>query len=364
MKNWALTYLRCPACKSTFRLDALEETNSAEIISGVLICENEKCHEWYPITHGVPRLLSVSLREELTAEFISQHGAALKASGLVERVDKNHRVDLQDLKQHTIKNFGFEWTEYARHGWDEPVFNIQREQKIFHYKSLLRQDQFEGQLVLDAGCGNGRYTYWAAQYGGKVIGIDLGAGVDAAFDNTGTLPNVQIVQADIFNLPFADSIFDVIFSIGVLMHTGDAQRATKALIQALKPGGSLTVHLYGRGNFIYEWVDHTIRRRTTKLSIPELQHLTRRLWTLTRFLQRVHLLGIVSCFVRLDPHPHCIFDWYSAPIATHHTYSEVKDWFRQTGMPVVQTNEPKRWRSRLLYTIAPPTITVRGEKSI
>ena len=192
--------------------------------------------------------------------------------------------------------------------------------------------------------------------------MDLGDGVDSAYANTCHLPYVQIIQGDIFNPPFAECTYDTIFSIGVLMHTGNARRATESLMRLIKPGGSVAVHLYGRGNFIYEWVDRKLRDRTTKFSIPNLQAFTSRLWRLVRFLQRAHLLKLVGHFIRLDPHPHCIFDWYAAPIATHHTHSEVKGWFRKAGMKVVKTDEPRRLRSRLKRHVAVYDVTVRGER--
>lgn len=363
MKRWFITHVCCPSCRRGLSVNSYE-VDGDELMSGVLRCQNSECGAWYPVVRGVPRLLHVSLRIDLTAEFERRFHSQLAADGLIESCAQSAVEDnFQSLKLHTIRNFGFEWIEYARHGWDEPVFNIQREREIFNYKSLLKNGQLAGRLVLDAGCGNGRYSYWAAQNGAKVIGIDLGDGVESAFANTRSLSNVQIVQADIFNLPFPEETFDVIFSIGVLMHTGDARRATNSLVHALKSGGSVTVHLYGCGNPIYELVDKTLRKKTTKLSIPDLQRLTQRLWSTTQFLERIHLLTVVSWFIRLDAHPHCIFDWYAAPVATHHTYAEVKGWFQKWGLTVVQTNEPRRLRSKIKKLIAPTTVTVRGEKS-
>jgi SAM-dependent methyltransferase len=242
------------------------------------------------------------------------------------------------------------------------VFNIEREEAVFLHKSLLSPDALDGKLVLDAGCGNGRYSYWASQFGARVVGIDLGAGVESAHANTRHLDNVQIVQADIFRLPFARETFDRVFSIGVLMHTGDARKATESLAGRLKPGGSVTVHLYGKGNAVYEYVDRALRRRTVRLSIDELSDFTRRAWRVTRFLERLRLLPLVDCFIRLDPHPHCIFDWYSAPIATHHTYPEVEAWFAAMGMRVVQTNKPRGWKSQIRSAITADTVTVRAER--
>ncbi len=339
-----------------------------EVWSGVLICCNSNCRMWYPIIRGIPRILPEALRAAMTRQFVHEHHEGLFARGLIGKPSSNYSDDLHELKQRTIQHFGFEWIEYARHGWDDPVYNIQHEEKVFRYKSLLKPEDVHGKIVLDAGCGNGRYTYCVAQYGGQVIGVDIGAGVESANQNTEDLSNVQIIQGDIFNLPFENGCFDIIFSIGVLHHTGDAKRATMSLAGKLKPGGSLTVHVYGKGNFIYEFIDCVLRSRTTRMSVVELQEFTRKAYILRRIIERIRLTTPINRFVRLDSHPHCIFDWYGAPIATHHTYNEVKEWFMQSGLKVIATNEKatmpksafKKLLSSLVYGSSTDTVTVRG----
>ena len=212
---------------------------------------------------------------------------------------------------------------------------------FFFRKTLLEDQELKGKFVLDAGCGNGRYSYWAAQYAERVIGMDLGDGVESAGKNTTDLNHVQIVQGDIFYPPFISNCFDIIYSIGVLMHTGDAKKATTSLVQKLKNSGSITVHVYGKGNFIYEFFDRKIRERTTKLTIPQLQSFTKRLYKLRRILEKLYLAEFVNLFIKVDFHPHCIFDWYAAPIATHHTYKEVEGWFNELNLHVLATNKGK-----------------------
>jgi SAM-dependent methyltransferase len=271
---------------------------------------------------------------------------------------------LVPLKKKTMSSFGFEWTEYRRFGWDTAEYDLRREASVFLRKSLLEPEDLRGRLTLDAGCGNGRYSFVASKHAGRVIGVDLSEAVDAAAENTEGSENVQIVQGDIFHLPFAPGTFDVIFSIGVLMHTGDAQRAVQSLRTLLAPDGSLTVHLYGKGNPVYEFVDRLVRSWTTRRSLAEVVRFTDRAYRLQRGLARLKLDRLVSRFVRLDPHPHCIFDWYSAPIATHHTYPEVRAWFEDLRLRVVATNEPRPLQGlrAMVRTVAgsPDTVTVRG----
>jgi SAM-dependent methyltransferase len=310
----------------------------------------------------------------MTKKFLLEHRAELKSMNSIKITDDYCYLDESyNLKQHTIQNFGFEWLEYSRYGWDDPIYkDIDQEEAVFRHKSLLQPEDLRNRLILDAGCGNGRYSYLAAKYGGNVIGIDLGDGVEAARLNTKDVSNIQIVQSDIFNLPFEKHWFDVIFSIGVLMHTGDAKKAMLALADKLKKNGSiLTVHLYGKGNPIYEFVDSFLRNKTTKMLLsPDLQKLTNKAYRLRFALDKMGLAGIVGAnrFFRLDSNPHRIFDWYSAPIATHHTYDEVKEWFALAGLKVSATNEKLKKAKTPMDRILqhpliklPITVTVRGE---
>ena len=364
MKTWIQDYLCCPLCQSSVEVAGFEHQDD-EVWAGVISCQDADCHAWYPVVRGIPRMLPETLQPALRREFIDTYGERL-----VQHLVQPPALpsdDLQQLKKETIQNFGFEWIEYARFGWDGDLYNIDREKDVFAYKSLIQPAEMDGKLVLDAGCGNGRYTYWASQYSGRVIGIDLGDGVESAAKNTKGMPNVQIVQGDIFNLPFPLQTFDQIFSIGVLMHTGDAERATISLTSKLKPQGSITIHLYGKGNPIYEFVDRRLRNRTTRMSIEDLMRFTNRAFRLRRVLDRLSLGKLANLVVRLDSHPHCIFDWYAAPIATHHTYSEVEIWFERLGLEAIASNtqvgqSSNRMVNWLRSALGATTVTLRGVK--
>ena len=149
------------------------------------------------------------------------------------------------------------------------------------------------------------------------------------------------------------------------MHTGNAKRATAALARLVRPGGTVTVHLYGKGNVIYEAVDWSLRKWTTRMSIERLQGVTQRFFRARKALERARLDTLANRFIRIGSHPHIIFDWYAAPIATHHTYPEVLAWFTEMRVPVVRTSAPPRGSlgRRLLRPLlaAPGVVTVKGE---
>lgn len=361
MKFEIAKMLICPRCSSKLDLYPFQVENE-EVKDGIFKCT--RCDRFYLIADFIPRMLSPTLYHN--KDFIEKYAREIRSSGVkIKKSPATNQDSLSELKKQTIKNFGFEWLEYGRFGWDDPIFNIEREEDVFRKKSLLNPKDLQGKLVLDAGCGNGRYSYWAAKYGAQVIGIDLGRGVESAYKNTQNIENIHIIQGDIFNLPFPEESFDLIFSIGVLMHTGNAKLATKSLTDHLKKGGIITVHVYHSGNPIYEFNDFWIRKYTTKLSIKQLISFTRKIHAIAKILNRLKLLTFVNSFIRLEDHPHCIFDWYSAPIATHHTYKEVYEWFDEFGLKIIKDNNiaVQSLFKRLIKKIYPlNSLTISGVK--
>jgi SAM-dependent methyltransferase/uncharacterized protein YbaR (Trm112 family) len=309
MRRRLLDLICCPRCRGALELVVTTEIED-HVIDGELRCA---CGRRYPITGGVPRLLA------------DLDGDALAA-----------------LKQKTIANFGWQWTHWGRYGWTDEERPTEQELGWFWDKSLLQPADLAGKLVLDAGCGNGRYTHWAYEHGAEVIAVDLGPAVDSAFRNVGHRPNVHVIQGDLFDLPIRAGVLDVVFSIGVLMHTGDARRVTARLVELLRPGGSITVHLYGKGNPVYELNDAALRALTTRLPIDALRTLSAVMSRCGAALERRHLLGYANLVLRLHADLTSNFDWYAAPIATHHTYPEVFAWFDALGVHPVRDNQT-RW---------------------
>jgi SAM-dependent methyltransferase len=273
----------------------------------------------------VPRFLPEALaRHSDFTQYYREHIESLAAStGAFVDIGS-----LTKLKRDTIRNFGSEWHTWGRFGWGDAV-TLAQTKRIFDYKVMFTPEELHGKRVLDAGCGNGRYSKIALDYGGEVFGVDLSDAVDVAQENLGSNQKMHIVQGDLFKLPFKKEVFDFAFSNGVLMHTGNARKAFLSLIPHLTDKGSITAHLYHRGNFIYEIIDGGLRIITTRLPLSLMYTLSKIGAKVASWIPRSFLDQVINAFVRWEPHPHYIFDWYTAPIATHHTYPEVYGWLSE-----------------------------------
>ena len=98
--------------------------------------------------------------------------------------------------------------------------------------------------ILDAGCGNGRYSKFLLREAGPdalLTSFDLSQKMlERARKRLGN-PRVTHAAADLTRLPYADATFDAVVSGWVLEHLPDPRPGLRELVRVLKPGGSLFV---------------------------------------------------------------------------------------------------------------------------
>jgi SAM-dependent methyltransferase len=100
--------------------------------------------------------------------------------------------------------------------------------------------------VLEAGCGVGAQTVTLAQRSQdtRFVSIDVSAESVAEASRrveAAGLDNVELRQADLFDLPFAAESFDHVFVCFVLEHLAQPIEALRILGGLLRPGGTITL---------------------------------------------------------------------------------------------------------------------------
>jgi len=252
--------------------------------------------------------------------------------------------------QHYAASFGFQWHRYHKTQLDHD--EVRESEQHFLMKTGLRPEELKGKLVLDVGCGMGRFAEVATRWGARVVGIDLSAAAEVAARNLASRDFVAL-QADVFALPFAAQSFDVIYSMGVLHHTPDCEAAVKALAKYLKPGGILAVWLYSGYNKWYRFSD--VWRRYTPKMKPETLHGILKIavplfYHLDQGLRRVPGVGrpvagavhhVFPVNRQKDPEARMLdtFDWYSPRYQSKHTYEQVFRWFEAMGLEDLHVGE-------------------------
>ncbi|MFB0544545.1 MAG: class I SAM-dependent methyltransferase, partial [Asgard group archaeon] len=80
----------------------------------------------------------------------------------------------------------------------------------------------KGDLVLDVGCGTGRFSLLLKRRGCKFVGFDFSEGM-LKFSKERGLTNV--VRGDALHLPFAQNTFRIVISMFVLEFLKDPEQA-------------------------------------------------------------------------------------------------------------------------------------------
>jgi SAM-dependent methyltransferase len=245
----------------------------------------------------------------------------------------------------TKSAYSLQWNRFR-------ILRPEEDRATFRNRTGLTGSDLSGALVLDAGCGMGRYLRVAAESGARAIGLDLSQAVLAAHDLTADLPDVSLVRGDLFRPPFAPGTFDHIYSLGVLDHTPNPRGAFLALAKLLKPGGRIAVWVYPRERPALERVINAHRAVSTHLPLRVLLALSRLmapvgglkrrlLASRNRLITRAGVaLNLLTIGVSMHPDPEVrvcdTLDWYAPRYLSRHTRDEVIGWFEQAGLVDVE----------------------------
>lgn len=236
------------------------------------------------------------------------------------------RQDLPEVRA-TRESFDFQWAEIpaGRHMLENVEFRAEAPGNVQAFTGLPAE-WFKGKSVLDAGCGLGRYSWALCQLGARVTSIDQSEhGLRRAADACGEFPGHRTIQVDLLNPLQLDEPFDLVWSFGVLHHTGDTYRAFTHVTPWVKRGGYLYVMIYGKPREGERWDYKEIA------DFDEWRRRTRNM-TLRQKLQAIrdHMDG-GGFPVSGEEHVHGYFDAIAPPINDLYTFEEIESWFLEAG---------------------------------
>ncbi|MGH9941421.1 MAG: methyltransferase domain-containing protein [Pyrinomonadaceae bacterium] len=328
MRDRLLPQLACPECAGDIRLAVETRREDGHVLEGELACS--RCARRFAVRRGVPRFIE---------------GGEVEAE-----------------KRVTAENFGWQWQHFTQ--TDERYA-----EQLLGWIAPVRPEFFAGKTVLEGGCGKGRHTLLAAQWGAReVVGVDLSDAVETAFAATRERENAHVIQADIYRLPLRRECFDYAFSVGVLHHLPSPREGFRALASQVRAGGHLSAWVYGAENneWITRWVSPLRERLTSRISRRSLLHLSKLpaacVYAATKLVYgplnrgprggRVagrlfynDYLSAISRFGWREQHT-IVFDHLVAPTAFYIPRAEFADWWREIGATEVEIGWHNRnsWR--------------------
>jgi SAM-dependent methyltransferase len=227
MKTSAISAFTCLKCKQhSLQADGAAETETLPL-EGAVVCR--QCGSSYRVRAGVPR-------------FIPDESYA--------------------------GSFGFQWNKFRRTQLDSFTGMSLSSDRLFQVTQWPRN--LEGQRLLEAGSGAGRFSEVLLATGATVFSFDLSNAVEANYQNNGRSSNFNLFQASIYDIPLDRESFDKVICLGVLQHTPDPDRSFRELVSFVKPGGEIAIDVYA-GNWLtlLSW-KYVLRPITTRMPQQKL----------------------------------------------------------------------------------------------
>lgn len=321
-----------------------------EIISGELY--NTK--NTYPIIRGIPRFVHESLYRDYLHGFKDNQTARSFGNKWREERSKNFgfmKQDVQYLKEQFMAVLGCD--------------------TLSQMKKVLKS----AKRALNAGCGVAWSEYlFNYNAGTERHCIDISLSVETAYNRTKDFGNVVVSHSSIFEMPYENETFDLIYSIGVIHHTPDPQKAFKSLVRKLAPNGLIGCYIYNRKPFLREISDREIRNITTKMNYDECMNFSKKMSKLGKAFSKISQTLVVEENIDLldikkgrynlhkfiydhflkiwfNPNQDMAYanlvnqDWYHPHYASHHTKDEILSWFRNEGIEKIKIIQPKGWEN-------------------
>jgi ubiquinone/menaquinone biosynthesis C-methylase UbiE len=156
------------------------------------------------------------------------------------QVSSNRNVDAN-----VARGFGREWSTF-RQG-EENLSREQRETIFVDYFRIFPWDLLPpgGGVGIDVGCGTGRWSMMVAPRVAHLHLLDVSPeALAVARENLKGAQNVSFHANSVAEIPLPAHSLDFAFSLGVLHHVPDTQKAICAIAEKLKPGAPFLIYLY------------------------------------------------------------------------------------------------------------------------
>lgn len=242
------------------------------------------------------------------------------------------------MAKDTIRfGFGKNWQKFIENNFDEERIEISRR----HILGFLKMNSLEGKYFLDVGCGSGLHSLAALRAGAeKIVSFDLDmASVATAkklWEFSGSPKHWTVLQGSILdqNLIAKVEPADIVYSWGVLHHTGDMWKAIENTASLLKGDSLLYMALYDYDAFIDPPPEFWL---AVKKRYNEGAPLTKRwieLWYIWRFILGYRPYYLPRYIQRMIKYRQ------SRGMAL---YTDIKDWLGGWPMEFAKTDDVKHF---------------------
>jgi len=304
--------------------------------------------------HLIHLVCPKSKRDLVIKDVIVEEGARIKEGILQEPISgmeykiTNFVPRFVDPRNYT-ESFGYQWNLHNKTQHDSA--NGMELSRTRFIEETKWDKKLDGQLVLEAGCGSGRFTPHALETGATVVSFDYSDAVDASYLMNGKQDRLLIVQANIYETPFSSEYFDKVFCFGVLQHTPDPLGAFENLVTLLAGSGSIATDVYWKSIRSFFHVRYWLRPFTKNRDPESLYKLVCRyvdlLWPLAGICRKnyytqklfARFVADRSDYLSFAPDEELkkwayldTFDWFSPAYDSPQTKREFRKWHTDAGL--------------------------------
>lgn len=275
-------------------------------------------------------------REILEGELVSDGGSRYPIRKGIPRILPK---EMEGFLKQNQATFSLEWKmfKFGERNWGQDIEF--RKTQFLRGMGVTQQD-LQGKVMFDAGCGSGLLSMeMAKSYGMEVIALDLASGIEQAYERNRN-PFLHFVQGSVLTPPVKSGVCDYIYCAGVLIALPDTRAGFQALQRCLKPGGRYFI-----------WVYHPLDRAHHPTDLPKMRLYN---WIRSRVTSRLPIQVQYGVYLTMIPvfllkraifnlftkekdnqtwreKMQAFIDMYSPVYQNRHTEEEILSWYRADG---------------------------------